>query len=65
MNVSVDVNVGVRVTVSAPADVRPVDVRPVDVRYGQWDHAACVWLCLCRPIETALPTGQWDEQWSQ
>ena len=30
--------------------------------YGQWNHAACVWLCLCRPTETTLPTGQWDQQ---
>ena len=56
---------GVRVTVSAPADVRSVDVRPVDVRYGQWDHAACVWFCLCRPTETTLRTGQWDQQRSR
>ena len=48
-----------------PADVRPVDVTPVDVRYGVWDHSSCVRVCLCRSIETTLPTGVWDQQRSR
>ena len=30
--------------------------------YGTWDHSPCVWLCLCRRIETTLPTVVWDQQ---
>ena len=30
--------------------------------YVQWDHSHYVWFCLCRPTETTLPTGQWDQQ---
>ena len=27
-----------------------------------WDHSPCVWFLVCGPIETTLPTGQWDQQ---
>ena len=30
--------------------------------YGIWDHSPCVWLFVCGPIETTLPTGLWDQQ---
>ena len=30
--------------------------------YGVWDQSPCVWFCLCRRIETTLPTVVWDQQ---
>ena len=51
--------------ISSGVDVWPADAKPVDVRYGVWDHSSCVWFCLCRPIETTLPTGVWDQQRSR
>ena len=30
--------------------------------YVVWDHSPCVWFCLCRRIETTLPTVVWDQQ---
>ena len=33
--------------------------------YGAMDHSSCVWFCLCRPIETTLPIGVWDQQRSR
>ena len=30
--------------------------------YGGWDHSPCVRFCLCRPTETTLPLGVWDQQ---
>ena len=33
--------------------------------YVLWDHSHYVWFCLCRPIETTLPIGVWDQQRSR
>ena len=53
-SVEVDVAPAVRIGVLAPGG-----------SYVVWDHSPCVWFCLCRPIETTLPTGVWDQQRSR
>ena len=50
---------------SADVDVAPagrIGVPAPGGSYVVWDHSPCVWFCLCRRIETTLPTVVWDQQ---